>query len=240
MGNIHGIGFLVTHSQLISPKNMEASFFRSERVLFSMRSYQKISMVALGGIAVVLYGCVKPNKDPSPPVESPTATLSEKVAIKCRYGEMGDVINHICWDRCPVGERWNGDGCSSIGYIRETLTYDLATTACHQLGARLPTVEEFESVLGNCREWDPPGEGWRKCNKCEQSEECEKLLGPWFYHQGFGLWASGKEPKRIIIWTGWIRPRYSEADPKEENMWAVCVRDIEPVETTRPGPATTQ
>lgn len=146
---------------------------------------------------------------------------------KCRDYEKYDRDRNLCWERCRIGERWNGSRCDSIGYSAERLEYKTATTACQQFGARLPTVEEFESVLGNCRDWEPPIPGWRKCNKCEQTEECETLLGPWFYHQGFGLWASGKEPKRVIIWTGWVTPRYSEADPDEQAMWAVCVRDTQ-------------
>ena len=190
-----------------------------------MHSYRYMNMTLIFALYVLgaVGGCGENKADEDTHVEITDSKTS--LSDKCRFSEKYDDKRKLCWDRCVIGERWTGEDCNAVNYHKSPIDYDSAVASCKSLGARLPTVDEFESLLGKCYDSGSMFE-LRQCNSCRKSEECMNILGRWFIHEGFGLWASGREPRRVYLFYGRISPREDKYDPDEQGMWAVCVRDL--------------
>ena len=188
-----------------------------------MYNIQYVICIFAIGVNGLFCGCGKNKASEDTPVEITDSKAS--LSNKCRFSEKYDDKRKLCWDRCVIGERWTGKDCNAVNYHKEHIDYDSAVASCESLGARLPTVKEFESILGKCYATGSMFE-LRQCNSCWDSEDCMQILGEWFIEEGIGLWGSGGKPRRVYVFDGRISPREDKYDPEEQGMWAVCVRDL--------------
>ena len=79
---------------------------------------------------------------------------------------------NLYWLRCPIGQRWTGSSCK--GKARE-MNWHKAKKACPG-GYRLPTRQEFVSLLGGC-DANVRGGKYGYCNKCAKSRKCRSMFG---------------------------------------------------------------
>jgi len=79
---------------------------------------------------------------------------------------------NLYWLRCPIGQRWTGSSCE--GDAREMTWHDVGN-ACPS-GYRLPTRQEFVSLLGGC-DAKVRGRKWGYCNNCKKSGNCSSMFG---------------------------------------------------------------
>ncbi len=77
----------------------------------------------------------------------------------------------LYWQRCPIGQSWNGTEC--LGKAKK-MSWENAKKAC-PAGYRLPTREEIVELLGKCD--NPVRNGkWGYCNSCDTSKSCDGLF----------------------------------------------------------------
>jgi hypothetical protein len=96
---------------------------------------------------------------------------------------------NLIWQRCPLGQTWKGSPCSCTGSAAEmnwcrTMGGDfpcptrlVGPDVCNQeFGSlyRLPTMEEFENLLGNCTQEES---FTVNCDACRRSNDCFVMLG---------------------------------------------------------------
>ena len=79
---------------------------------------------------------------------------------------------NLYWLRCRIGESWTGSSCE--GNARKISWHD-AKNACPG-GYRLPTRQEFMSLLGGC-DAKVRGGGRGYCNRCAKSNKCSSMFG---------------------------------------------------------------
>ncbi len=79
---------------------------------------------------------------------------------------------NLYWLRCPIGQRWTGSSCK--GKARK-MNWHKAKKACPG-GYRLPTRQEFVSLLGGCDAKVRDGKNG-DCNKCANSRKCRSMFG---------------------------------------------------------------
>ena len=78
----------------------------------------------------------------------------------------------LYWLRCPVGQRWTGTSCKGK---MKFMSWNKAMKACPR-GYRLPTRQEFMSLLGGC-DADVTSGKYGSCNSCARSGKCRSMFG---------------------------------------------------------------
>ncbi len=79
---------------------------------------------------------------------------------------------NLYWLRCPIGQRWTGSSCEGKARF---MKWEKAMNACPG-GYRLPTRQEFVSLLGGC-DSSVRGGKYGRCNKCAESNKCSSMFG---------------------------------------------------------------
>jgi hypothetical protein len=79
----------------------------------------------------------------------------------------------LIWMRCPLGGLWDGAACQ---WTCSWMTWPEALVACPD-GWRLPTLQEFIDLLGDC-DADVLAGNWGYCNSCSQSPACASMFSP--------------------------------------------------------------
>ncbi len=123
------------------------------------------------GLVAVAAGCDKDDEDKAPtakPADKPATKLCDKPRAK----EVKQPGTNLYWLRYSIGQRLLGSSCQGMA---EQMSWDGAMIACPK-GYRLPTREEFMSLLGGC---DADARGGRNghCNECAKSSMCSSMFG---------------------------------------------------------------
>ncbi len=79
---------------------------------------------------------------------------------------------NLYWLRCPIGQRSTGTSCK--GKARK-MDWHEAMNACPS-GYRLPSIQEFMSMLGGCYTVSFGGR-FDRCNECANSSTCSSMFG---------------------------------------------------------------
>jgi hypothetical protein len=79
----------------------------------------------------------------------------------------------VFWLRCPIGQKWDGSSCK--GEPQKVEKFSEAENLCPS-SYRLPTIEEFVSLLGPCSEHNMSGT-IDYCEGCNVVEICGKMFG---------------------------------------------------------------
>jgi len=130
----------------------------------------------------------------------------------CLDDEILDRQRGLCWKKHSLG-------------IHEENKYTTAISKCRNWGGRLPTVKEFKSLLGNCRDVGDALDSV-ECNKCDKSNMCRLLMVSGPLGSSWSFWAEGNKPKRVNPDLGYVTPRFASDDPNEEMVLTACVRDL--------------
>lgn len=149
----------------------------------------------------------------------------------CEDGEAWQPGTNLCWQRCPVGQAWNGWDCE--GTAAKTDWYDAAAACNGDLA--LPTKPEMESLLGGCEDhWL-----WEICEPCSSETVCDDMLGEESASCPFGArryWTStGQGTTQWWSWAWWGSLEHGLIAParksRECGMNARCVREVFGMET---------
>ena len=113
-------------------------------------------------------------------IEAEKKAAEEKARIE-KLAKTKDVKQpgtNLYWLRCPLGQKWTGSSCEGKA---SKMNWKKAMNACPS-GYRLPTREEFVSLLGGC-DADVRGGGKGDCNECAKSSRCSSMSGEddWYY-----------------------------------------------------------
>ena len=143
----------------------------------------------------------------------------------------------LYWLRCPVGFDWDGYRCSTDDLpYKEQLTWDDAMDDCPG-GYRLPTLEEYQSLMGDCEPQYDTGEYTNgNCDNCGASSACDQV-----FTQKSSSWAF--DSSQVRCWSSTQHWGYSAPEPgmrvymnlrsgyygglTEDNSaaFAICVRE---------------
>lgn len=109
----------------------------------------------------------------------------------------------LYWLRCVVGLDWDGYECSSLNSGAEQVTWNDAMEDCPE-GYRLPTLEEYQSLMGDCEPQYDSGEYTiGNCDSCENSSVCDKVFTPESSAWAFDNWA------QLLCWSSTQHMGYS-------------------------------
>ncbi len=96
--------------------------------------------------------------------------------VKCKKKNAVEVKQpdtNLYWLRCPIGQSWTGSYCEGDA---RGMSWHNAGNACPG-GYRLPTREEFVSLLGGCDAGARSGKKEGRCKSCEASKTCLSMFG---------------------------------------------------------------
>ena len=82
----------------------------------------------------------------------------------CSGSDMNEIkqpYTDLYWLRCPLGQTWNGSACTGK---TNQMDWTTAQSACPE-GFRVPTRQEFMSLLGGCDGRIATGIGWKRSSK---------------------------------------------------------------------------
>ena len=100
---------------------------------------------------------------------------AEENARRGRLAKNNEVYQpgtYLYWLQCPIGQSWTGSSCEGDA---RGMSWHNAGNACPG-GYRLPTRQEFVSLLGGC-DADVRGGKVVSCNKCAESSKCSSMFG---------------------------------------------------------------
>lgn len=113
--------------------------------------------------------------------------------------EVQQPLTDLCWRRCPLGQTWNGDSCAGTGIemnwcdasgedlygcTAENPGQDVCEISFGE-GNRLPTVEEFIALLGNCIDQG----SYYECDDCQGGDGPTTCTGMFASDTGY-YWSS--------------------------------------------------
>ena len=85
-----------------------------------------------------------------------------------------------CWERCPVGQTWNGEKC--LGQkVEATYSEAIGLNGCKRdvfgWESRIPHMDDYAAILDDCQHDESRSPQPVQCKPCAQSERCREMFG---------------------------------------------------------------